>query len=378
MHIAVRQSVVAGVALAGAGAIALSPLQPVISPLEKVHPPAVFPGAGVQLTAGFDPVTPWADLITAAVSNATAIGEEWLADPLPALRQLGTNFAVNADTTVTALGGAAKGAFSYLTTTVPEGFNTVLQQIANGDLSGAAATVNNTLGSAIFTIGLPLFPLLPIPGQMANNFAAVINGLTNLETGVVLPLVVSMLGPLEGGIQAFGDGAQAVLNAVSAGDAAAALNATFGMLPNVLGAVINGYTDTVGNTFPGLLSPEAGGLVYSLAITLPRVIATALGAPAPTTEAKTAAKTAAVATEAQATGDSVSGIEQSKVDTSADSVVSTDVTETVKDGNKFEPARAADATATSPRAAAGKRAASSAQDGKAKSGNSTGKGHSAR
>jgi hypothetical protein len=326
---------------------------------------------GVELAASFDPVTPWVDLFTAAVTNVSTIGQDWLADPAPALRQLGTNFAGYADTTATALGGAAKGAFTYFTTTVPEALRTAFQQIADGDLSGAAATINNALGAAIFAIGLPLFPVLDIPGKMAENFTAVIKTVTGLDT--LVPLLLGVLSPLEGSIQSFGDGAQAVLDAVAAGDAVTAFNAALNVVPTVLGAVLNGYTDLMGNQFAGLLTPEAGGLVYSLAVTIPRAIATALGATAPPAASKTAASAEVVSTEKQGTVDTASGTGQSKRAISVDSAASPEV----KDGNKFEPGQVSDSTATGTRTAATKRAASNSSDATATTG-STAKGHSAR
>ncbi|WP_431235060.1 hypothetical protein ACQ856_11405 [Mycolicibacterium psychrotolerans] len=106
MRIAVRSPIASGVALVGAGAIAFAPMQPVVSPLSNVHIPAAF--SSVQLTATFDPVTPWVDLVTAAVSNVSTIGQDWLADPAPALRQLGTNLFGYTQTTATALGGSPR------------------------------------------------------------------------------------------------------------------------------------------------------------------------------------------------------------------------------------------------------------------------------
>jgi hypothetical protein len=46
-------------------------------PSANVHVPMAS-ALGVELAASFDPVTPWVDLITAAVSNVSAIGAEML------------------------------------------------------------------------------------------------------------------------------------------------------------------------------------------------------------------------------------------------------------------------------------------------------------
>lgn len=382
MHIAVRSSVATGVALVGAGAIALSPVQPVASPFSNLSGPAVFSAAGVELTATFDPVTPWVDVFTAAVNNMTTIGEDWLADPLPALRQLGTNWFGYANTTAEALGGVAEGAYTYFTTTVPDSLKTAFQQIADGDLSGAATTINNALGSAIFSIGLPLFPVLDIPGKIVDNFAAVVKAVTGLNT--LVPVLLGVLGPVEGGIQAFGDSAQAVLDAAQAGEPVTALNAAFAIVPTVLGAVLNGYQD---NAYPGLLTAQAGGLLYSLTVTIPQAIATALGAPAPTlTASKTAASAAAVSTDEAVAADSGSGTATSKLAVAPAAPAESDAADPapassagVKDGNKFEPGQLNDSSAAGARSASASSKASASRAGDTKgSTGAAGKGHSAR
>lgn len=394
MHIAVRSSIASGVALVGAGAIALAPVQPVASPLSNVHVPAVFSAAGIELTAssGFDPVTPWVDVITAAVNNVTGIGEEWLSDPLPSLRQLGTNWLGYGQTIGTALGGVATGTWDYLTQTVPESINTAFKQIADGDLSGAAATINNAIGTAVFAIGLPLFPVLDIPGQIAQNFTNVVKALTSINAA--LPLVLGILGPIEGGIQAFGDSAQSVLDAASAGDLVTAINNAVNTVPTVVGAVLNGYQDGV---YPGLLSlpPEpgilGGGLVHALLIDLPQAIATALKpvTTSPAAALKQAAPAAeSVVAEEPASNEKATGTGQSKVATTTASTTDSaapaesdgDSTEpAVKDGNKFEPGQVG-GSGTSNRSAAGsaKPAASNAGKAKDTAGGSAGTGRSAR
>jgi hypothetical protein len=340
----------------------MSPVQPVDSPFANVHVPAVFSTAGVELTATFDPVTPWVDVITAAVSNVATLGQDWLTDPLPAVRQLGRNAIGYTETTATALAGAAQGAFTYLTTVVPDTITTALQQVAAGDLTGAAGTINNALSLAVLSIGGSLFPLLAIPGQMATNLTAVVTALTGLDN--LLPVVLGVLAPIEGGIQSFGDSSQAVLDALKAGQVGTALNAAFAIAPNVVGAVLNGYQE---GAYTGVLSPTIGGLVYSVAIAIPQAIATALGATS--TTAAAAASKAVPSAEAVATA----GTARSKL---AAADPTSDSTAAVKDGNKF-----ALGLAGGPGAAGARSAAASAKGGAANSGDSKGavsKGHSGR
>ncbi len=371
MHIAVRSSVAAGVALVGAGAVALSPVQPVTSPLANVHVPAISASA-VNLTAGFDPITPWVDVITAAAANVTAIGQDWLANPAPALRQLGTNTFGYAETFVTALGGVAEGAFNYLTVTVPETLRTALQQVANGQVADASRTLNDgIILSALLELGLPFFPVTAIPGQIANNAAAVVNTIT--DVGTLFGLAAGVLAPIMAVNAAFGDTVQAALDAAAAGDPVGALNATLAIAPNMLGALLNGNE---ADGLPGFLTPDFGGLVYTLAVGLPQSIAEALGASAPGA-ARIAARTVGARTAAAVEPAAVeSGSEATGSEVSADAPA-TDSTPAVKDGNKVEPGETSASAAGARNASSGKKAGSKSSAGAGKS-SSAGKGHSAR
>ncbi len=294
MHSAVRSSVATGVALVGAGAIALSPIQPVASPLWKVDVPTIST-ASVDLAAAYNPFAAWINIFTTTASNVGQIGEDWLSDPAPVVRQLGTNWIGYGQTIATAAGGAVNGLYTYLSTTVPNGLRTAFQQLADGNPADAATTINQVIGLALLQVGLPLFPLLDLPPTIANNLAAVATTLFNVQT--VLPLVVGILSPIEGVISSFGDSAQAAIDALGTGDTAAAIGALFDAVPNAINVFLNGGTLSQAS-FAGIFTPESGGLLYSLAVGLPRAIATALGAPAATPPA--ASKRAAVSAEAEA------------------------------------------------------------------------------
>lgn len=361
MYVAVRSSIATGVALVGAGAIALTPIQPVTSPLSNV--PAAVSTASVELAAAYNPLAAWVNLFTTTATNVGQIGTDWLADPAPAVRQLGTNWIGYGNTLATAAGGFVNGLYTYATDTVPTWLSKAAQELAAGDLTGAATTINQMIGLALLNVGLPLFPLLDLPKDIAGNFVAVVNTVFGLET--VLPVVVGLLGPFQGAIQAVGENLQVAVDAIGAGDAAAAFGALLDTVPNVINAFVNGGTFS-SSSFAGLFTPEAGGLVYSLAVTLPRAIAVALGAAPASPPA--ASRQAARSTEAQASEapQAVSGTARSKrASAPADA----------NDGNKVEPE-----TIAAPSAAASSKKAVASKSGAAKSstGSSDGKGHSAR
>lgn len=357
MHSAVRSSVATGVALVGAGAIALSPIQPVASPLWKVDVPTIST-ASVELAAAYNPFAAWINIFTTTASNVGQIGEDWLADPAPVVRQLGTNWIGYGETVATAVGGAANGLYTYLTVNVPNGLTKAFQELAAGNPADAATTINQVIGSALFVVGLPLFPLLDLPPAIANNLAAVAT--TAFSVLTVLPLVVGLISPIEGVISSFGDSAQDAIDALGTGDTVAAIGALIDAVPNAINVFLNGGTLSQAS-FAGIFTPESGGLVYSLAVGLPRAIATALGAPAPTPPA--ASKQAALSAETVA----------------ADAPAAKPVSERAQSnrtGNKAGPAQATNSGARS--APASSKAAASRSAAKGTTGQATGKGHGAK
>jgi hypothetical protein len=149
----------------------------------------------------------------------------------------------------------------------------------------------------VLNVGLPFFPVVAIPGQITTNLNAAVQAATGLET--LLNLVLGVVGPVGGVIRATGDTAQAFLDAVNDKDYSAAAQAFFDLGPNLATAVINGYTTTDGTLYPGLLTPPdtSGfnqGLFYSLVVMIPRAIATAIGAPAPSGAGRVAKPAASV------------------------------------------------------------------------------------
>ncbi|MBB3605236.1 hypothetical protein FHT40_004920 [Mycolicibacterium sp. BK556] len=306
MHIAVRSTVATGVALVGASAIALSPIQPVGSvalPLSEVNVSAAVSNVAVELAALPNPIAPWVDVFTAAVTNAGVLGSAWLADPAPILRQTASNWIGYGKIVATALGDGAKAAVDYFTTTFPQALQTAFQQLRDGNPAGAASTLSDAVLGIVLNVGLPFFPVVAIPGQITTNLNAAVQAATGLES--LLGLVLGVVGPVGGVIRATGDTAQAFLDAINDKDYSAAAQAFFDLGPNITTAIINGYTTTDGTLYPGLLTPPdtSGfnqGLVYSLLVSIPQAIATAIGAPAPSGAANRAAKSAAAAESAAA------------------------------------------------------------------------------
>src|SRR5690349_637904 len=88
VQISVRSYLTAGVALAGASAIALTPISPVTAAApEALMSRAAVSTASVQLSAFSNPFTPYVDLVGNTIGNVAYIGTEWLSQPFPFLGQ---------------------------------------------------------------------------------------------------------------------------------------------------------------------------------------------------------------------------------------------------------------------------------------------------
>src|SRR4051812_30287445 len=185
MHIAVRSTVTTGIALVGASAIALSPIQPVGSvalPLSGVNVPAAVSNVAVELAALPNPIAPWVAVFTEAVTNAGALGTALLSDPLPVARQAAQNWIGYGQATATALSGVANAAVDYFSTTVPQGLRAASQQIRDGNLVAASQIISDLVVGAVINVGYPAFDLVTIPGQITDNLSAAVKSVTDIST----------------------------------------------------------------------------------------------------------------------------------------------------------------------------------------------------
>ena len=160
--------------------------------------------------------------------------------------------------------------------TLPASLQTAFGQVAAGDITGAVSTLNNALTTAGLGLVIPLLPVLAIPSQMAQNLLNV----TNLVGGgALLPVALGLvaLDAVQGTLSQFGASAQAVVDAVQAGDGVTALSALLNGPAEITGAFLNGFPS---QGLPGILSPSTG-LLNELAVQIPQQIAQALGALAP-------------------------------------------------------------------------------------------------
>ncbi|MEN4476277.1 hypothetical protein [Mycolicibacterium cosmeticum] len=274
MQVAVRSRLNMGIALAGAGAIAFAPI---VQPMPAVAelPARAASSARVALTAAVNPIEQWAKIIQDAVANGGTLAQSYLDNPVPILHQLLLNGMGYGGQTFTALRTAGVNLVEQLRFDNPYGFpagvRNGLSQIAAGQIyEGTTTLFNAGLGLILGPVG-PLLELMQIPVTMAQKVADVVAAVP----GVLLGVGFGAIATVNGTIQATSFQAQAVLDALKAGDLMGAVGELVATPGAIVNAVLNGFALTGA---PGLLSP--GGLIAQVIQGL-NTIAQALAPAAP-------------------------------------------------------------------------------------------------
>lgn len=309
MHVAVRSPLATGVALVGAGAIALAPVQ---LQVPDVNIPTIS-SAAVQLTAQPNPIALWSQVFAGAIENMGGLGDEVLSDPFPVLRQILKNQFGYLQTVGNAGKGIIDGLMEYASPDNPFGLQAGIRdafaQMEAGDIAAGFSTLTSTLviGPLVSGIGLPLLMsgLLQVPGAIAQNLADAVGAI--FDNANIVPLLTAVAGPIVAPINAFGASVEDFVEALGAGNIVDAITTVINVPARIVGAVLNGYTDVQGNFLPGLLTvsdnPFTAGLLQALFVNIPRAIATALGAEPVATQVSTpvADEVASPVSEAAAT-----------------------------------------------------------------------------
>lgn len=217
----------------------------------------------------FDPIAQWADIFTTAFGNVSWIGEQWLANPAPFLRQALSNQIGYATMVADTMGSVIPTTLSALfdpsyPNGLASGFVKAFELAQANDFIGAS----NTLFSGLIGTAFGLFPmanLLQIPVQMSSNLNNV------LETAASLPISLGFAAISAVGMafQSTGTSAQAISDALTEGDTAAALRELIAAPGNITDAVLNG-----GQFGGGLLSNN--GIIAQLVVDVPRMLADAI------------------------------------------------------------------------------------------------------
>jgi hypothetical protein len=259
MHVAARPYLAAGVALVGASAIAISP----IAPVPDVHLSEIrSSAAAVELSAMTNPLELWADVLTTASQNVGLLGQQWLADPAPILKQIIANQLYSANVLITTLQGLGDAYASALSPSNPFGAPATIQlafgQIASGQVEAGILT----LSSLGLVLGLPLISAsFPIAGVIAQPFTNVGKLINNIPSVLPAVLLYGLIGPMNSSLVATGHVIDSLGSAVRGGDIAEFVNALVNAPATVTGAFLNGFVS--GGYDQGGFLGNSGGFMFS-------------------------------------------------------------------------------------------------------------------
>ncbi|MGE2716966.1 hypothetical protein ACQI4L_23150 [Mycolicibacterium litorale] len=290
MHTAARSYLSTGVALLGAGAIAVSPVAP---PLPDVDKPTLS-SIGVELHAAVNPLQTWIEVFGTAAENLAVLGQQIAERPAPILQQIIENQLSNIETLAPALQGFVSGFVNSLNPTNPDGIPANLREafeliVTGNPAEGFPAIFQAFLQPILFPSLELLVPVQAIITQTAQNVLDV----ANQAITVVALGALGFLNPVFSGFSAMGAATQAVVDAANDGDIAGVITAVLDIPGVVAGGVLNGF-----GFDGGILTPMSGTIAALL--TLRNTIADALK-PNPPATALVAEDTAPAPEEAGTT-----------------------------------------------------------------------------
>lgn len=271
MQVSVRSYLTAGVALAGAGAIALSPVNPVDPHVRDLHPVTVSNSA-VSLTATVDPITWYTNVFQRIAANAQNLVNVFNANPAPLLATIVANQTKNGTAVATALQAFLEKAATNAETAVPAAFEAIGTDLAELDVEGALNTLLNlpigVLGGPGGFLGV-MSNVLPVTTAIKDS---IVNPLANAQKAVIalwgngllkgvsiLLTAESIFAPLMSGVGSVGTAIQDVIDAGKEGDPVGVASAIINAPATIADGVLNGgYGPTINALlvfhYPGLLS----------------------------------------------------------------------------------------------------------------------------
>lgn len=272
MHLAARSYLATGVALVGAGAIAISPVAP---PLPDIKVPTLST-IGVELNAVVNPIQTWIDVFGQSAENLAILGQMVAENPAPILQQVIENQLGYIEKLAPAFQEFAAGFVEALNPFNPEGIpaNVVdaLELIATGH---PAQGFPELFQAFLVPIFIPALGVLGGVQEVITATAENMLDVANLAVTAFATVALAVLTPIATGFSAFGVATQAIVDAAVDGDILGAVTAALDVPGFVTGAVLNGF-----GFEGGILSPAFGAINGLLNLRL--MIADALK-PAPPT-----------------------------------------------------------------------------------------------
>ncbi|MFN3004514.1 hypothetical protein [Mycolicibacterium wolinskyi] len=276
MQLAVRSYLATGVAVAGVGVLAASPVAP---PMPDLKVQAAHSSAAVELSALANPIAGYADAFSLAFQNAVALGQRVADNPAPILSQIVRNQLTSA-AAIGAFVDAFGGSLSEGYAEVPAHLKVAAQQFADGDVTAALTTVQNALlGPVVQAVFDTLFLNPEVWEGFQNALRQPIANTLAIVDLLQPANIINLLGPLLAPVQVITDVVNVVGGAgdnifagIKDGDLEQVANAVLNFGPDLTNAILNG--NSMGGGFAaGLLGPN--GIVAGL-ITIGEIVADAI------------------------------------------------------------------------------------------------------
>lgn len=278
MRQALRPYVTAGIALVGAGAIAVTPISApppdiqvrsveLSAAVQTLASPAAPDAAAYAIPPGLTPSEAYQYLFQLTLAYTFDAIAPIVSNPTPILSQVFANQLGYAN--ILAM-GSVTGMVNLVDvlSTVPQSLEAAVDQLMAGDVEAAIMTVwNSVVVASVIAVGYPFLPAASIPGAIAQNIANVAVAIPQIAIGVgfdALATANSTVGAISAAVQN-------IVEATGSGDPTAVVNALLTAPATVAsGFLIGGYPE--GNT--GLINGVMKHLVLAR-----ETIAEALGAP---------------------------------------------------------------------------------------------------
>lgn len=277
MQLALRPFTTAGVALVGAGVIAVSPLAP--PPVSTSATSTTISTAQVSLTSTVDPFTRLEQVAALTTENLGELANYWMKNPAPVTRQVLSNLQTYAGWVASGIQEAIPLLQARLTD-VASAITQAGALIQAGQPQQALTNVANAIGGLMWA-GFPLMSLLSIPNYVAQHFTATVGQVFNIAT--MSSLVGVALGIPSTALTSLGTSAQQAVDAFNAGDVAAGVSAIINTPADVVDTLLNstsgGIIDVHYWGACGCKGP-IGGPALNLLLKLPERIAAAIALPA--------------------------------------------------------------------------------------------------
>ncbi|GFG76184.1 hypothetical protein [Mycobacterium botniense] len=294
MELALRPYVTAGVGVAAAGLIAVTPvagpsleLQQRAVQLTSAAADVLGGASAADLGTFTNPITEWLDVFSTTADNLQKLADIVLADPFPIMSQILSNQLGYADTLAGGLESASSGLAAFADG-LPAVLQTALGDIASGQiLTGVGDIWNYAVSFGKGGLLIPINDLFTATESVAEGMAGnadkfvdalftgnpTISDLIPELAGTTSPLglsLASVIFPVHAGLAESATLAQDIVTAMQDGQYLTALSDIVNAPAYVTDAILNGTTATFGpSELIGVLGFPGSGLLTSTTLPSP-------------------------------------------------------------------------------------------------------------